>query len=165
MKTASYLRVGLFFFISFILIAMLFLQTSFAGAGDSLAQGKKAFESKCGRCHSLTKALTGIQTKPEWKKTVKKMVAYGAGLNRKERKNVVQYLSTRSLFDRSCSLCHELSQVVTDDSATRNWQKTIEEMGDHFKDVEFKKKVVGKQPPTKKEQKEIVQLLKLLLSE
>mgnify|MGYP002725814196 CR=1 FL=1 len=93
------------------------------------------------------------------------MVAYGAKLNRKQRKHVINYLNARSIFSRSCSLCHDLGQVVTDDSATRNWEKTIEEMGQHFKEVEFKQKVKGKQPPTKKEKKEIVKLLGVLLAE
>ena len=165
MKTIHYLKVGLFLFATLLYLTMFSLKPLYAGSDNSLAQGKKAFESKCGHCHPLTKVLTVVQTKSEWKKTVKKMTAYGAILKSKERKMVVQYLSARSLFDRSCSLCHDLGQVVTDDSATRNWQKTIEQMGDHFKDVEFKEKVVGKQPPTKNEQQEIVQLLKVLLSE
>lgn len=165
MRKKQSVKSGFLLFLGMLSFVLFFPGQLVAETRGPLALGKAVFEAKCGRCHSLTKGLTVIQTRSEWKKTVKKMVAYGADLKRKERKNVVQYLSARSLFDRSCSLCHELGQVVTDDSATRNWEKTIGEMGNHFKDVEFKEKVVGKQPPTKKEQQQIVQLLKVLLAE
>ncbi len=148
----------------FTLIAIVMVSNPLA-AQSPLKVGKQVFEKQCGRCHSLAKGLTVVQTKSQWKKTVKKMVAYGASLDRKERKNVVKYLSARSLFDRSCSLCHELGQVVTDDSQTQDWAKTLDRMDKHFGEVKFEDRVEGKRPPSKKEKKEIVELLKVLLAQ
>lgn len=147
-------------------VLMVLLMSSYAwGDVGSLESGKQSFENKCGTCHSLKDPLTSTKSKAEWRGVVRSMVTYGARLNNMERENVASYLSARSTFTTYCSTCHDLKQVVTDDAAKRNWQLTIDQMTNHFKDLTAKGMTKGKKQITANEKKSIADLLTVLLGE
>ena len=56
---------------------------------------KELLKKRCTPCHSLSLVHRTKKTQAEWKKTVDRMIGYGAQLNEEEREAVIEYLSEK----------------------------------------------------------------------
>ena len=61
-------------------------------------EGKEAFEENCIDCHTLEEPLKKIANREEWDLTLIKMANTGAVLNKKNRRQVLEYLVAKSTF-------------------------------------------------------------------
>lgn len=162
-KRSSIIKKTIILATCLVLIPLLANNCMADGNTATLGMGKTSFENKCNQCHSLKAPLVRTDSRAGWDKLVKQMVIYGAQLNSTGRENVVTYLNARSTFSNYCSTCHDLAQVVTKDSKTRDWKMTIDQMKNHFQELSLKQLVQDKKQITDREKSEISDLLTVLL--
>lgn len=110
------------------------------GPNEVLARGKTAFEKKCSFCHSLARTLAQNKSRSQWSTTVKRMVSYGAPLNRSERDAVTSYLTAKSNFETSCNSCHSSLRVLSDEAIKKDWSETVGRMAKHLSELAAKDK-------------------------
>lgn len=129
----------------------------------SMKAGKELFEKSCKLCHGLDRALAPPRDPPGWGLLVKRMVAYGAPLNAEQRSLVVRYLATRSVFAGKCGSCHELTRVVSDAPAPRDWKALTERMAGHVREFEKQGKLPAGTAFTPEEQADVAALLQTVI--
>jgi competence protein ComEA len=91
-------------------------------------EGKKAFEENCIKCHSLEWPLKKIANRQEWELTLTKMVNNGAALSKKQRRQVLEYLVAKSVFQQKCSVCHSLERPLKKNKEFQAWVETVRRM-------------------------------------
>jgi mono/diheme cytochrome c family protein len=91
-------------------------------------EGKKAFEENCIKCHALERPLKKIANRQEWKLTLTKMVKNGAALSKKQRRQVLEYLVAKSVFQQKCSVCHSLERPLKKNKEFQAWVETVSRM-------------------------------------
>lgn len=132
-----------------------------ATALDSLTRGKAVLQKKCKFCHSLSRTLAKNKDRGGWSQTVKRMVTYGAPLNKAEREEVTDYLAAKSSFETSCNACHSNLRVLSDSALGTDWTKTVERMSAHLD--ELAKKDAEKATLTPEEVEAIAAYLTLVI--
>jgi hypothetical protein len=68
------------------------LSPAFAFASDS---PKDIVEKQCSKCHPTSTVYDAKKSQDDWEKTVDRMIAYGASLNKEEREAVIKHLLDR----------------------------------------------------------------------
>ena len=91
-------------------------------------EGKEAFEENCLECHSLEWPLKKIADRQEWDLTLTKMANTGAVLNKKQRRQVLEYLVAKSAFQQKCSVCHSLERPLEKNKEFQAWIETVRRM-------------------------------------
>ncbi|MEN8262870.1 MAG: multiheme c-type cytochrome [Nitrospirota bacterium] len=77
-----------------ILILIVIFTVSFTDASEQ--EGEDLFKSKCGKCHSLQRALTETKGLEGWKRTSRRMVRYSRGtILKAEADMIAEYLAAR----------------------------------------------------------------------
>lgn len=76
----------------FILITIFSVSVSLA----SVEEGKKLFEEKCDKCHSLERALSKTKDLDAWKRTTKRMSKYTDSIMLNEAGKIAEYLAKRT---------------------------------------------------------------------
>ena len=104
-------------------------------------EGKEAFEENCLECHSLEWPLKKIANREEWDLTLTKMANTGAVLNKKQRRQVLEYLVAKSAFQQKCSVCHSLERPLEKNKEFQAWVETVRRMSskkpEHLTDEEM----------------------------
>ena len=104
-------------------------------------EGKEAFEENCLECHSLEWPLKKIADRQEWDLTLTKMANTGAVLNKKQRRQVLEYLVAKSAFQQKCSVCHALERPLEKNKEFQAWGETVRRMSskkpEHLTDEEM----------------------------
>jgi mono/diheme cytochrome c family protein len=95
-------------------------------ATASMEEGKQLFESKCGKCHELERALTISKDPEAWKITSLRMSRYSGGaITEKEAEEVAEYLAAGG----------KSGKIVIPEKESDNREKSIDKM----KGFDFKK--------------------------
>jgi len=129
----------------------------------AMKSGRELFEKSCKLCHGLDRALAVSRDAAAWGQTVKRMVAYGAPLDAGQRPLVVRYLATRSAFAGRCAGCHELTRVVSDQPAARDWKSITGRMSAHVREFEQQGKTPAGTAFTAEEVADIAALLQVVI--
>ena len=70
------------------------LLTLMAGSGClGTRSGKELVQDRCTECHTLFQVEASRKTSREWRITVSRMIDYGASLNNKEIRTLIDYLT------------------------------------------------------------------------
>jgi len=93
-----------------------------------LKSGKESFQAKCGLCHPLKDALNETKSRDDWEITVAMMKSNGAVLTDEESAVIVDYLSTKSLFETKCSVCHKIQRPLSKSKDMNGWKATVTRM-------------------------------------
>ncbi|MDH3390670.1 MAG: hypothetical protein OEL85_02600 [Desulfobulbaceae bacterium] len=91
-------------------------------------EGKEAFEENCIECHSLEWPLKKITDRAGWEETLTKMANTGAVLNKKNRRQVLEYLIAKSTFQQKCNVCHGLERPLEKNKEFQEWVTTVRRM-------------------------------------
>jgi len=105
-------------------------------------EGKEAFEENCIECHSLEWPLKKITDRAGWEETLTKMANTGAVLNKKNRRQVLEYLIAKSTFQQKCNVCHGLERPLEKNKEFQEWVTTVRRMAakkpEHLTEEEIK---------------------------
>ena len=105
-------------------------------------EGKEAFEENCIECHSLEWPLKKITDRAGWEETLTKMANTGAVLNKKNRRQVLEYLIAKSTFQQKCNVCHGLERPLEKSKEFQEWVTTVRRMAakkpEHLTEEEIK---------------------------
>jgi cytochrome c2 len=107
------------------------------------------FETKCSRCHPLSRPLSKTMTTEEWDSLTMQMRSkLPIWISEEERKSIVYYLvkvrgdeppkeiaANQALFEDKCSLCHSIDRPLFALKSLEEWPKIVERMRD--KDPEW----------------------------
>lgn len=93
-----------------------------------VAEGKKTFETVCGRCHGIDKPQALDMERPEWAGIVEKMEKRGAKMTDGERELILDYLGIRNVFLTKCTVCHTKERILDRQQAFEQWKGTVEKM-------------------------------------
>jgi cytochrome c5 len=88
-------------------------------------EGKEAFEDNCIECHSLEWPIKKITDRAGWVETLTKMANTGAVLGKKNKRQVLEYLVAKSMFQQNCSLCHGLERPLEKNKEFQAWIETV----------------------------------------
>ena len=124
-KTAALLLIGIM--VSFLAAHA---QISNPVTFQDLQEGKAVFEKICIQCHSLERPLKKIADRRGWEITLTKMEQNGAALTRKERLQIIEYLTAKSAFQRKCSVCHGLARPLEKNKEFQAWVTTVRRMAE-----------------------------------
>ena len=91
-------------------------------------EGKEAFEENCIECHSLEWPLAKITDRAGWEETLIKMANTGAVLNKKNKRQVLEYLIAKSTFQQKCNVCHGLDRPLEKNKEFQAWVETVRRM-------------------------------------
>lgn len=105
---------------------------------ETLRDGKATMEKACKMCHSLSRALSTNKDREGWDQTVKRMVTYGAPLNKGQRDAVASYLTAKSSFETNCNACHSNLRVLSDSALGTDWKATVDRMVKHLEELSKK---------------------------
>ena len=70
---------------------MLVVVIALAYADDPSPMG--ILEKRCYTCHNINIVLKAKKNEDEWKKTINRMIRYGANLSKEERKILIKFLN------------------------------------------------------------------------
>ena len=65
------------------------------GETDEASEGARLVNSRCTRCHSLTRVDAAMKDRAGWETTVDRMIRNGADVSPEERETIVDYLTNR----------------------------------------------------------------------
>jgi cytochrome c5 len=101
-----------------------------ARAADAppLADGKAAFEKKCGTCHGIDRSLAKQADSAGWATTIKRMVKNGAAIDEAQSGQILGYLTAKSAFELRCNTCHDLDRPLTAIKNADAWRATVNRM-------------------------------------
>lgn len=112
--------------------------------GERLAwftEAKAVFEGQCNVCHPLERALSKTFDRETWAATVERMHSNGAEVDGQQRRQVVDYLFTKNLFEGKCSACHGVDRPLGKSKPPGDWLATVKRMGEkkpgHLSDAEI----------------------------
>jgi nitrate/TMAO reductase-like tetraheme cytochrome c subunit len=126
MKAKIKIFVGLLIAITLILVNL--VQAQKLDESGKLV-GKWDFIFKCGKCHSLERALSKNKTPEQWKETVQTMHKKGHGWIAEEQvEEIVYFLSSKSLFETKCKNCHSEFRALDLIKNKEEWTKTVKAM-------------------------------------
>jgi cytochrome c5 len=129
---------------AFAISAAVVLSLSAVTAGESpdrvetLRDGKATMEKACKICHSLSRSLSKNKDRQGWDQTIKRMVTYGAPLNKARRDSVASYLTAKSSFETNCNACHSNLRVLSDAALGTDWKATVDRMAKHLDELSAK---------------------------
>jgi mono/diheme cytochrome c family protein len=103
-------------------------QTAAPGPVGYMTKAKTVFERACGVCHGLERPLSKTFDKEGWEKTVERMHANGAEVDKEERAQVVAYLLTKNTFEAKCSTCHGIDRPLGKSKSAADWLATVQRM-------------------------------------
>lgn len=63
------------------------------GTAAPVADGQTIMNTRCNRCHALTRVTSAKHTAAEWTQTIARMVQHGAQLTSGEQKVLIDYLA------------------------------------------------------------------------
>jgi cytochrome c2 len=100
------------------------------------------FETKCSKCHPLSRPLSKRMTQGEWDNiTIRMRSKLPIWISEEERKSIVYYLvkthgdkppaeisANRALFEDKCSLCHSIDRPLFALKSLEKWPKIVEQM-------------------------------------
>jgi len=100
------------------------------------------FETKCSKCHPLSKPLSKKMTQEEWDSVTMRMRSkLPIWISEEERKSIVYYLvktqgvkspkeisASQALFEDKCSLCHSIDRPLFALKSLEEWPKIVERM-------------------------------------
>jgi mono/diheme cytochrome c family protein len=129
----------------------------------TMRTGKELFEKSCKLCHGLDRSLALTRDASAWGLIVKRMVAYGSPLTAEQRRLVVRYLATRSVFAGKCSGCHELTRVVSDKPGVQDWKTLTSRMAAHVSEFEKQGKAPAGAAFSPEELADIAALLQVVI--
>jgi mono/diheme cytochrome c family protein len=67
--------------------------TTSANGGGSSQAGQTLMQTRCIRCHSISRVISAHHTAAEWKLTVDRMISKGAQLSPQEEQTLITYLA------------------------------------------------------------------------
>jgi len=105
---------------------------------EILRDGKATMEKACKMCHSLSRTLSKNKDRQGWEQTIKRMVTYGAPLNKAQRNAVTSYLTAKSSFETNCNACHSNLRVLSDSALGTDWKATVDRMAKHLEELSKK---------------------------
>lgn len=105
---------------------------------ETLQDGKATMDKACKICHSLSRTLSKQKDRQGWDQTVKRMVTYGAPLNKAQRDSVASYLTAKSSFEINCNACHSNLRVLSDSALGTDWKATVNRMAKHLDELSAK---------------------------
>jgi mono/diheme cytochrome c family protein len=103
-------------------------QTAAPDPVADLTKAKAVFERACSVCHGLERPLSKTFDKEGWEKTVERMHANGAEVDKEERAQVVAYLLTKNTFEAKCSKCHGIDRPLGKSKSAADWLATVQRM-------------------------------------
>jgi mono/diheme cytochrome c family protein len=103
-------------------------QTATPDSVGYMTKAKAVFERACGVCHGLERPLSKTFDKEGWEKTVERMHANGAEVDKEERAQVVAYLLTKNTFEAKCSTCHGIDRPLGKSKSAADWLATVQRM-------------------------------------
>jgi hypothetical protein len=62
--------------------------------GGKRLSGEELVQERCTKCHTLAPIEVARKTRPEWQRTVYRMIEKGARLNDREAQEVIDYVSS-----------------------------------------------------------------------
>lgn len=100
------------------------------------------FESKCGKCHPLTKPLSKRKSFEEWDKTTVRMrEILPVWISDEERRSIIYYLvkirgieepkkisAEQAFFENKCSRCHSIDRSLFALKPQEEWPEVIDRM-------------------------------------
>lgn len=100
------------------------------------------FETKCGKCHPISRPLSKKMTLEEWDSITMRMRSkLPIWISEEERKSIVYYLiktqgdklpeeisANQALFEDKCSLCHSIDRPLFALKSLEEWPKIVEQM-------------------------------------
>lgn len=95
---------------------------------DKLSRGKETFLAECRKCHTAQYAIAETYSEDDWYLTVNMMVANGAQLTSEQKEIIVEYLTTKSLFETKCSVCHSIDRPLSKTKTHEEWRSTVNRM-------------------------------------
>jgi hypothetical protein len=109
-------------------LAIMTMNLSYAQELDDEGKliGKWQFVMKCGKCHSIERPLSKRKSQEEWELTVKTMHKRAHGwIEDKQVKEIVHFLSSKSLFEEKCTGCHSDDRALDLIKNKEDWTKTV----------------------------------------
>ncbi|MFC1657685.1 c-type cytochrome [Candidatus Moduliflexota bacterium] len=95
---------------------------------ESMQKGKETFIAECGKCHTLKYAINETYSEDDWSLTVGMMVSNGAQLTSGQKTLIIDYLTTKSVFEEKCSVCHKLERPLSKTKDLEGWKTTVTRM-------------------------------------
>ena len=116
--------------------------SSEVSAYDSLKAGKEAFLIKCELCHTVQYAIDESYSEDDWYMTLNSMISNGAQIDKDEKLLIINYLTTKVLFETKCSVCHPIERPLSKTMDHDAWKTLVSRMSGkkpgHLTDVEMK---------------------------
>jgi hypothetical protein len=109
-------------------LAIVTMKSSYAQELDDEGKliGKWQFIMKCGKCHSLERPMSKRKSPDEWQDTVRSMHKKAHGwIEAKQVKEIIHFLSSKSLFETKCSGCHSDDRALDLIKNKEEWTKTV----------------------------------------
>jgi competence protein ComEA len=124
-------------------MAVVFCGGIFGQSSAEAAADKKAFETVCGACHTVS-LVTGLRSEEEWTETIQKMVNLGAKGSDEQFDRVMWFLlSTLTKVDVNTATASQIAPVLDISDATAEAViKRRTEIG-KFKALDDLKKIPG----------------------
>ena len=97
-------------------------------AYEGLRSGKAVFEEECGGCHSLDVPLSLNLTREEWDAKIARMNAEGAQVDAGEKGLIIDFLTAKTAFEESCTVCHEKERCLSRNKSPEEWLRTVKRM-------------------------------------
>ena len=84
--------------------------------------------SSSGFSSSAITPLKKITDRAGWEEILTKMANTGAVLSKKNRRQVLEYLVAKSVFQQKCNLCHGLERPPEQNKEFQEWVETVRRM-------------------------------------
>ena len=95
---------------------------------EDFIAGKAALRENCLECHTLEWPMKKIATRAEWEGILDRMASKGAILGKESRRQILEYLLAKSVFQTKCSVCHELERPLEKSKEFQEWVTTVRRM-------------------------------------
>jgi mono/diheme cytochrome c family protein len=95
---------------------------------EALRAGKGTFTEECRKCHTTGYAISESYSEDDWYLTVNMMISNGAVLTEEQKLSIINYLTTKSLFDTKCSVCHPVERPLSKTKIHDEWRATVKRM-------------------------------------
>ena len=92
------------------------------------AEAQATFEGQCNVCHPLERALSKSFDREKWVTTIERMHDNGAEVDGQQRRQVVDFLFTKNVFEAKCSVCHGTDRPLGKSKSGAEWLATVQRM-------------------------------------
>jgi cytochrome c5 len=95
---------------------------------EALRVDKETFTEECRKCHTTGYAINESYSEDDWYMTVNMMISNGAEITEEQKLSIINYLTTKSLFDTKCSVCHPVERPLSKTKTLDEWKTTVKRM-------------------------------------